>query len=103
MERLLAELTSANIPAEFRDKSRWHFYNGKGCPKCNQGFRGRVGIYEVLVMSEAIEELANKKEPASAIAEQAVKEGMVTMLQDGLVKALRGETTVEEVMPAAVE
>ncbi|MCL5795574.1 MAG: hypothetical protein M1338_04445 [Patescibacteria group bacterium] len=75
------------------------FFEGKGCPECNgKGFKGRIGLYEVLTMSDKIEELAVKKMPASSIQDQAVKEGMITMKQDGLIKALEGLTTIDEVL-----
>lgn len=73
------------------------FFKGKSCPQCTQGYQGRIGVYEVLAMSEEIEALALKNAPASAIAEQARKEGMLTMFQDGIVKALQGITTLDEV------
>ena len=76
----------------------YKFYQGKGCSECNQGFSGRVGIYEVLAMSDKIESLAIQKRPASEILHQAVEEGMVTMKQDGLIKAIKGVTTVSEVL-----
>ncbi len=74
------------------------FFHGKGCDKCQNGYRGRIGIYEVMPMSDAIEDLAVRKVAASEIQDQAVKEGMITMKQDGLLKALAGQTTVDEVM-----
>lgn len=75
----------------------YKFYEANGCSECTQGYSGRVGIYEVLAMSEKIEELAIKRRPASEIFAQAVNEGMVTMKQDGLIKAIKGLTTVSEV------
>lgn len=80
------------------DVEQLHFYHGKGCPNCTNGYRGRIGIFEVLPMSDAIEELAVKKAPASELKKQAIADGMVTMVQDGLIKALKGITTVDEVM-----
>lgn len=74
------------------------FYHGKGCSECNNGYSGRIGIYEVLSMSSQIEELAVKKAPASDIKKAAIANGMITMTQDGLVKALKGITTVDEIM-----
>lgn len=74
------------------------FYRGKGCPYCTNGYKGRIGIFEVLVMSEPLEALAIKRAPTSEIKQVAIKEGMVTMTQDGLVKALKGITTVDEVL-----
>ncbi len=74
------------------------FFHGKGCSECTNGYHGRMGIYEVLEMSEKIEELAVEKRPANDISEQACKDGMITMKQDGILKALKGITTMDEVL-----
>lgn len=103
IQNIYNELKDTPIPDEYKEPANWRFYRGKGCPNCHNGYRGRVGIFEVLLMSEAIEELAIKKEPESVIQEQAIKEGMITMSQDGLLKAIRGITTVEEILKAATE
>jgi len=74
------------------------FYKGKGCDSCKDGFVGRIGIFEVLAMSDAIEALVLAKKTSGEIFTQAVKEGMITMKQDGLIKAVKGVTTVDEVL-----
>lgn len=66
-------------------------------------FRGRLGIYEVLPMTDAIQKLIISGSSSEAIQEQAIKDGMVTMQTDGLIKALRGETTLEEIMRVTSE
>lgn len=74
------------------------FYHGKGCDVCGgKGYKGRLGIFEVLNVTEPIRSLILKRSSGEAITEQATKEGMVTMVQDGIVKVLRGLTTIEEV------
>lgn len=76
----------------------YKFYHGKGCKVCNNsGYKGRVGLFEILVVSEKIKELILKKESSYRIEEQAINEGMITMLHDGLLKVLDGLTTIEEV------
>jgi type II secretory ATPase GspE/PulE/Tfp pilus assembly ATPase PilB-like protein len=92
-----AKLQSPSPELALARAKKLTFYKPKGCEACTNGFRGRVGIYEVLVMSEAIEELAVKKAPASEIEQAAIEAGMVTMEQDGILKALAGLTTLEEV------
>lgn len=67
------------------------------------GFKGRVGIYEVLGMTESIQQLISANATSTEIQEQAIKEGMLTMQLDGLIKALRGHTTTEEVLRATKE
>ncbi len=77
---------------------------GKGCKSCNQtGYKGRLGIYEVLEMIPSISELVIKKASSEEIKEQAVKEGMITMLQDGFLKIQSGLTTLEEIMRVTKE
>ncbi|MEK7606591.1 MAG: GspE/PulE family protein [Patescibacteria group bacterium] len=85
------------------DMDNLHFYRGKGCDSCfNIGYKGRVGIYEVMSMNKEIEAKILAGEISEyAIQEIAVKNGMVTMVQDGLLKALDGTTSVEEVFEAA--
>src|SRR3989338_6155146 len=79
------------------------FYHGRGCPKCfNLVYKGRIGIYEVMVMNKEIEEvILSGKVSEYVMQEIAVKNGMITMVQDGLLKALDGITTVEEVFSVA--
>jgi type II secretory ATPase GspE/PulE/Tfp pilus assembly ATPase PilB-like protein len=71
----------------------------KGCDECNHtGYKGRIGIYEALNNSLAIQKLIISNATSNQIQSQAIAEGMVTMQTDGLIKALRGETTIEEVL-----
>ena len=77
---------------------------GKGCRECNNtGYLDRIGIFEVLVVSEKIARMILTREPAQAIANQAISEGMITMKQDGFLKVIEGITTVEEVLRVAEE
>ncbi len=75
------------------------FYRGKGCKNCKQsGYRGRTGIYELLLVNEEIKKLISEKASTQVIREVAKKTaGMVSLRGDGLRKALRGITTIEEV------
>lgn len=69
-----------------------------GCPRCNQtGYKGRVGIYEVMTVSEAIERLIVERKSADEISRVAEAEGMVTLRQDGLERVLQGVTSIEEI------
>lgn len=79
-------------------------YRAVGCSKCNDtGYRGRSGIYEVLQASEKIRALIINKGTESDINKIATSEGMITLLQDGYLKALEGVTTLEEVLRVAKE
>lgn len=80
-------------------KAGTKFYRGKGCPKCqSSGFRGRKGIFEVLVMTEEIRRLVDEKKSADEIGRRARELGMRTLRDDGLLKAREGLTTLEEVL-----
>jgi len=69
---------------------------GPGCSKCSNGYKGRVGLYEFLTMSEETRHLALQEASGAQIAAQARKEGMRTLREDGLIKVLSGRTTLEE-------
>ncbi len=75
------------------------FYHGVGCEKCGQiGYKGRLGLYETITMTPEIQKLIQKVDATDFDIEQAaIKNGTVTMLQDGVLKALGGETSIEEV------
>jgi general secretion pathway protein E len=75
------------------------FYRGEGCPACSQtGYRGRSGIFELLLMDDEIRRLIGAKADAAAIKQQAIAKGMVTLKEEGAAKVLQGATTSEEVM-----
>jgi len=79
-------------------------YKGEKCEECNgTGYSGRVGIFEVLPISEKIGRLILERSPASHVEAAAVAEGMVLMMQDGYLKTLEGTTTLEEVLRVAAE
>lgn len=76
----------------------------EGCETCgHSGYKGRMGIYEVLSNSAAVQKLIVMNNTSDEIQAEAIKEGMITMQVDGLVKALRGQTTVEEILRVTSE
>ncbi|MCY4088995.1 MAG: ATPase, T2SS/T4P/T4SS family [Candidatus Saccharibacteria bacterium] len=79
------------------DDNAYTLYRGIDRHDANNGYKGRVGIYEAFAVTEAIQDLIIKRAPSSAIQEIAQKEGMITMRQDGYLKALAGLTTISEV------
>lgn len=100
----------SKIKEEFRkdidlskDGANLKFYHGKGCEKCQGlGYKGRLGIFEIVVMSEELEKLILKTNISEYdMREYARQKGYLTMAQDGLLKALRGATSVEEVFRVA--
>lgn len=78
--------------------NRRDFFEAKGCVKCEDGYEGRVGVYEILEMTDSIRELIMKRANSNIIKEQAEKEGMTSMLEDGFKKAINGITTIEEIL-----
>jgi type IV pilus assembly protein PilB len=79
-------------------KSLWKADPNYNQESVQEGYRGRIGIYEVLYNSDAVQKLILAQATSDQIQDQAIREGMTTMQIDGLIKALRGETTVEEVL-----
>ena len=81
------------------DGKKTKLYKGEGCRACsNTGYKGRAGIYEILTMNEEIRNLVTENAPTDKIRHAGIKDGMKTLRQDGIEKALSGITTVEEVL-----
>ncbi len=77
-------------------------YRGKGCDQCSKtGFIGRIGVFEVLIVSEKVARLVMERADATTVEKQAIAEGMMTLKQDGYLKVLEGITTMEEVIRVA--
>lgn len=88
--------------ARYFNQPRMTFYYGQGCEGCNgSGYKGRLAIYEILLMSSAIKELIMKNPSSKTIWEQARREGARTLFEDGLDKVKAGRTTIEELMRVA--
>jgi type IV pilus assembly protein PilB len=84
-------------------ENRVTLYRPAGCLRCsNTGYSGRKGVYELLIVSDAIRQLTLQRRSAGEIAGQAVSEGMVTLRQDGLQKVKQGITSIEEVLRVIV-
>ncbi len=82
---------------EFKDE--FVFYKGQGCPACGHtGYKGRIGLYEVLEMTEDIKKAILQEGSADEIEDAAIRNGMTTMLENGIEKALSGITSLEEVI-----
>lgn len=95
-----AVLKEAGISPEVAAKAS--FAKGKGCGNCQKnGFRGRLGIYEVMIMSSKVRELAFKGASTQEIRKLAISQGMHTLYEDGIQKVLKGITTLEEVFRVA--
>ena len=91
--------SSSDLSSTERTVQRLWKPHENGCDKCNHlGYIGRMGIYEVLENTMSIQKLIVTNTTSENVEIQAVKDGMVTMQMDGLIKALRGETSIEEIM-----
>jgi len=76
-----------------------NFLKGKGCNYCNKkGFRGRMGIFEMMIMTPQVREMTFKGESTQNVRRLARKQGMRTLFEDGIIKAIRGMTTLDEVL-----
>lgn len=97
----------ATVPKDYLegvDSKKLTTFKAVGCKECgNIGYKGRMGIFEVWPMDGALEELIFSKEPAHKIYEEALKSGVISMKQDGLIKVARGETTMDEIIRVTTE
>ena len=98
---LLKNLPPEMIKKHFGTKKDLVIYRGNGCKVCHfTGYSGRVGLFEVLEVTNQIRALITEKANSDVIAKQAIAEGMNTMLDDGLIKVIKGVTSIEEVLRA---
>ncbi|MCL5733517.1 MAG: GspE/PulE family protein [Patescibacteria group bacterium] len=80
-------------------KKPYKIYHSPGCPVCNgKGVKGRVAIYEIFQMTHQLEEIINKGGDSAAILEESRRQQMITLRQDGIIKALQGFVSIEEVL-----
>jgi type II secretory ATPase GspE/PulE/Tfp pilus assembly ATPase PilB-like protein len=84
--------------------TEWGLYRGRGCEACNRtGFKGRVPLHELLLPSEGIKQLIQTRSRTAEMLTLAMKEGMVTLVQDGVRKVLQGMTTYRQVRAVAMK
>lgn len=98
LDAAFARLVEADVAKKGQDWSDLTFARPVESAECPDGYSGRLGIHEALPVTEEIRKLINERASADAILEQARKEGFRTMAEEGLVKAARGETSIEEVL-----
>jgi type II secretory ATPase GspE/PulE/Tfp pilus assembly ATPase PilB-like protein len=103
LERILKILREEKLARPGQSITKIPFYRPKPTKECPDGYKGRIGIFEVLPVTQTIKELIVKEATADEIEEQAKKEGMRTMVEDGFVKAAQGITTIEEVLRVIIE
>lgn len=103
LERVIALLRNEKVIGEKQNLRDIPFFRPKPSAECPDGYRDRLGIHEVLPVTSSIRELIMQNTSADKIQERARAEGMITMVEDGLVKAARGITSIEEVLRVITE
>ncbi len=94
IDKILSEITDQSYLKDIQKQKVWV---PVGCPACsNLGYKGRVGVYEAILMDQNIEKIVNENPSERDIRESAKAQGLLTMQQDGVIKALQGTTTLEE-------
>jgi type IV pilus assembly protein PilB len=103
LDRIMDILKEAGLAGKNQGIEDIDFYRPKETRNCPDGYKGRIGIFEVLSVTESIKDLIIKETSSDRIQDQAQKEGMRTMIEDGFVKAAQGITTIEEVLRVVIE
>ena len=98
LERILDILKKDKIVKASTTLKQIVFYRPKPSKDSPEGYKGRIGIYEALPITETVKELIVKEATSDQIQEQAQKEGMRTMIEDGIIKAVQGLTSIEEIL-----
>jgi type IV pilus assembly protein PilB len=102
IKRELDQIPQNNLTDRSRIPKEIKFFYGRGCNECTGGYKGRIGMFEVMRMTPKIEDLAVSRRPSNEIFLAAKEDGMITLRQDGILKALSGVTTIDEVLQAAI-
>jgi len=103
LDRVTGFLAKEKITGKISDWSKVPFYKPSLDKDCPEGYKGRVGVHEILRVSEGIRNLIMGNATSDDIEKQAKKEGMMTMLEDGVVKCVQGVTTIEEILRVTSE
>jgi type IV pilus assembly protein PilB len=91
-------LKKNDFPPDVLEMEEVTLYKAKGCSRCNNtGYKGRMGIYEVMIVSEAIRRLTVERKSADEISRVAQAEGMRSLREDGIEKVVKGMTSIEEI------
>jgi len=103
LDRVLKTLRKEKIIKPGDSLSKVNFYKPKESKQCPEGYKGRIGIFEILPMTEDIKQLVTEEVFSSQIEDRAIKSGMKTMIEDGFAKAAQGLTTIEEILRVTQE
>ena len=102
-EKLIKSIPPEVIARNFGNSRQIRIYQSKGCPVCHQtGYNQRIGLFEILEISSEVRQLIEEKASSDRIKQQAIAEGMVTMLEDGVKKVKLGLTSIEEILRATM-
>ncbi len=104
IERIVKTLNKLKIIKDHDGIDKMNFNQPKGCKQCNnEGYKGRIGIYEVLEITPTVTELILAKAPVERLIAKGMEEGMIPMLDDGIIKAVKGLTSLEEILRVTKE
>lgn len=99
-------LKNKDLEKGLKSKSKWEeikLFKSQGCDQCHGGYRGRLGIFEVLEIDEDIKKMISQKATSEEIERKAREKGMSTMVEDGFIKAVQGITSLEEILRVTKE
>ena len=103
LDRILKILKHEGLAKDKDKMADINFYRAKPSPECSDGYKGRIGIYEVLAVTDEIKSLIIKKSATNRISKLAKENGMRTMVEDGFIKAAKGLTSIEEILRVITE
>ena len=107
LDKILENIKKSGIlKSKVEAKDKWQdikFYRPVGCEQCSGGYKGRLGIYEVLEIDDEMEKLISEKASTEEIEKASKEKGMLTMVEDGFIKVIQGITSVEEVLRVTKE
>jgi type II secretory ATPase GspE/PulE/Tfp pilus assembly ATPase PilB-like protein len=100
IKKTLSDVSKKELYARLPEDMITHvqLYKGEGCEKCEgTGYKGRIGLYEILVLDKDTKRMVLENKPADDIEKVAIRNGMISLKADGIIKAIGGKTTIEEV------
>jgi type IV pilus assembly protein PilB len=102
MDKIMETLKNGEFTKDkMKSKKSWSdlkFYKPIGCEQCNEGYKGRSGIFEVLELDDELKRMVSKRLSAEEINSKALEKGMISMIEDGFIKAIQGITSLEEIL-----
>jgi type II secretory ATPase GspE/PulE/Tfp pilus assembly ATPase PilB-like protein len=107
MERIMETIKKSGMAkGRIESKTGWldvKLYKSVGCEQCNGGYKGRIGIFEVLEIDDVIRKMISQKASSDELDKAAREKGMIFMVEDGFIKAVQGTTSLEEILRVTKE